>query len=160
MNIYRKLSLLVSVILILGASFVVINEYKRNSYKAPNYDIEIEIIAKYKLPSTRGLYIRTIASATLTAYSAEIAQTDSTPHHTATGRLVYSGSIAASQDLFRKSVMPGDIAYVVYTRQYYIVEDCMNRRYKKCFDIFMHQKSDALAFGRQRSDVIIFQVRK
>jgi len=153
----KKITLGISIGLLLLYGGTLINIKKETP---PSFDINMSIVAKYKLDSTRGLYIRTIKNATITAYNAEVAQTDSTPYHTATGRLVYSGSIAASQDLFRKSVMPGDIAYVVYTNQYYIVEDTMNKRYKKCFDIFTHQKADAVAFGRQCSDVIIFQVRK
>jgi len=76
------------------------------------------------------------------AYNAEEGQTDANPFVMASGKKVYSGAVANNCLAFGTKI---DVKGKTYT-----VEDRMNSRYG-CdhFDIFMWEKSDALAFGRQ-----------
>lgn len=76
------------------------------------------------------------------AYNAEESQTDANPFVMASGKKVYAGAVANNCLAFGTKI---DVKGKTYT-----VEDRMNSRYG-CdhFDIFMWEKGDALAFGRQ-----------
>tara|TARA_R110000868_G_scaffold160448_3_gene390069 strand:+ start:1474 stop:1929 length:456 start_codon:yes stop_codon:yes gene_type:complete len=80
--------------------------------------------------------------AEVSAYNAEAAQTDSSPDIMASGKKVYEGAVANNCLKFGSKV---EIGGKIYT-----VEDRMNKRYG-CdhFDIFVAEKSEAIAFGRK-----------
>ena len=125
-----------------------------------NNPIEIEIPVKYIMSVDQGLTIEKIENMQVTCYCNRPEETDSTPNHTATGRIVYEGSCAVSQDLFNKTIMPGDIVYVELLRKYFIVEDTMNIRHKRAIDIFMDKKylKKASDFGMKRSNVYVMRL--
>jgi 3D (Asp-Asp-Asp) domain-containing protein len=78
----------------------------------------------------------------VSAYNAEVGQTDDRPFEMASGKNVYSGAIACPRNI--KLGTKIEINDKVYT-----CEDRLNIRYKNNIDIFMWSKSDALNFGRQ-----------
>lgn len=73
----------------------------------------------------------------VTTYSNRKAETDDTPNRGACDMVVFEGSAAVSQDLFRKKFRCGDVVCVVKTRRCYVVQDTMNARFKNSLDIFM-----------------------
>ncbi|MBI3961996.1 MAG: 3D domain-containing protein [Deinococcus sp.] len=94
-----------------------------------------------------------------TAYNAHFSQTDSTPRITATGTTVRQGrTLATSTDLWRATlVRPGDVVRVSfpdlpeYEGRYgglYIVEDAMNRRFRRTIDLYLNSYREATTFGR------------
>lgn len=87
--------------------------------------------------------------AIVTAYSADIEQTDERPWEMASGRTVYDGAIACPIMLnFGDKV---EIGGNIYT-----CEDRMAKRYrdKWRFDILMKDKQSALRWGKQTKQVI------
>jgi 3D (Asp-Asp-Asp) domain-containing protein len=88
-----------------------------------------------------------------TAYSSDVAQTDSTPFVTATGTRVRPGVIALSRDLLRtfpygSRVTLQDSAGILNGR-IYLVEDTMNARLRNTIDIWMGSRSQAYRWGRR-----------
>lgn len=79
----------------------------------------------------------------VSAYNAEVGQTDDRPFEMASGKTVYSGAVACPRDI--KLGTKIEINNKIYT-----CEDRMNKRYKNNVDIFMWSKADALEFGRQK----------
>lgn len=96
---------------------------------------------------------KTHVFATVTAYNAEVGQTDSTPTITAFGTKVKHRTIAVSRDLHKKGwtvgkkvVINGDVPDKY--KGVYVINDLMNKRYKRSIDIFMWKKREAKKFGR------------
>ena len=86
-----------------------------------------------------------------TAYSSDVAQTDSTPFITATGTRVRPGVIALSRDLLRvfpygSRVTLQDSAGLL-TGRVFIVEDTMNVRLSNTIDIWMGSRAQAYQWG-------------
>ena len=82
------------------------------------------------------------------AYSSEVAQTDSDPFTMASGKRVYDGAIANNCLAFGTKVkVNGKVK---------VVEDRMNSRYG-CdhFDIWIAETNDALAFGRKNIEYTV-----
>lgn len=86
--------------------------------------------------------------AIVSAYNAEVEQTDSSPFTMANGRRVHDRAVANNCLSFgTKVIIEGEI---------YTVEDRMNRRYDcRYFDMFMWEKSDAIQWGRKTIDVVV-----
>lgn len=91
---------------------------------------------------------------TITAYNAEVGQTDATPFITASNSRVRPGIVAVSQDLFRKGWVFGRKVYVV-GYGVYTIEDLLARRKRNQLDIFMTSRDQALRFGRKRLRVFL-----
>jgi 3D (Asp-Asp-Asp) domain-containing protein len=92
----------------------------------------------------------------VTAYSAEVTQTDSDPLTTACGKYRLDG-IALSPDLFRKPGLNcGDRIKLelpdgsVQTR---VVWDTMNKRFTRSADIPMKSRDEAIVFGVKKGKV-------
>ncbi|WP_245896141.1 3D domain-containing protein [Deinococcus irradiatisoli] len=86
-----------------------------------------------------------------TAYSSDVAQTDSSPFITATGTRVRPGVIALSRDLLRlfpygSRVTIQDSAGLL-TGRVFIVEDTMNVRLANTIDIWMGSRAQAYQWG-------------
>lgn len=122
----------------------------------------IEIPVRYELSVEMGLEIQKIDNLRITCYTNRVEECDSTPNITATGRIVYEGSCAISQDLFRVKVKPGDIVYVETIKKYFVVEDTMNKKNTQHLDIFMFKKhlKKARQFSCRRSSVYVLRVRR
>ena len=135
---------------------------QNNNIKSYNLDqkfkpIEFIIPVRYKIDIT-DVYIMK-ENVLVTCYSNRPEETDSTPNITATGRLVYDGSCAVSQDLFRKTVHPGDFIYIVKLNKWFIVEDTTNIRHQKLVDIFYFKDEPKPFTGAIRSDIYIVKRR-
>jgi 3D (Asp-Asp-Asp) domain-containing protein len=72
------------------------------------------------------------------------------------GRHVYEGGIAVSQDLWNKEVKFGDIIFVQSTGKYYTCEDTMHEKYKNRVDIYTNDKTLAKS-GSSRSNIVILR---
>ena len=89
---------------------------------------------------------------TITAYSNEVSQTDSTPNQTAILEKPKAGwTCAVSHDL--KQYLGNKI--YVYGYGVFKVNDLMNKRYTKRIDLFMG-KSQAIEFGRKDNVTVVF----
>jgi 3D (Asp-Asp-Asp) domain-containing protein len=80
-----------------------------------------------------------------TAYNSLASQTDSSPWITASGSRCRKGVIAANHLPIGTKVMIDG-----FGDQIFVVEDRMNRRYKKRIDIWMRSYHDAIKFGRRK----------
>jgi 3D (Asp-Asp-Asp) domain-containing protein len=80
--------------------------------------------------------------AQITAYNAEIGQTDDRPFEMANGENVYVGAVACPRRLKFGTA-------VEILGKMYICKDRMNIRYTNNFDIFMFSYADAIKFGRK-----------
>ena len=140
-----------------------------------NQPIRICIPVVYELSMNMGLTSSKYTNMSITCYTNRVQETDSTPHHTASGRIVYEGSCAVSQDLYgpvlkRKlkdwtpgtGIWPGDILYIENMKRYFIVEDTMNVRHKKHVDLFLYKTNlkKAQEFGYKKSDVYVLRLHK
>lgn len=81
--------------------------------------------------------------AEFSAYTASVGETDSNPLVMASGKVVYLGAVACPRDMKFGTVIE------LKNGKQYTCEDRMNARYTNNFDIFMVEKSEALAFGRK-----------
>lgn len=88
----------------------------------------------------------------VTAYSSEINQTDSSPFITASGTTVRHGVVATNLLPFGTRVRLPEL----YGDKVFIVEDRMNTRYYKHFDIWMEETADARNFGIQWTTIEVF----
>lgn len=90
--------------------------------------------------------------ATIYAYNADPAQTDDRPEEMASGKKVYVGAIACP-NLYTFGTK------VEIDGQLYTCEDRMAERYRKTntFDIFMPTLAEALAWGKQNKEVVIYE---
>jgi 3D (Asp-Asp-Asp) domain-containing protein len=93
----------------------------------------------------------------MTAYTSEVAQTDSTPCITANGyNVCKSGvedTIAANFLEFGTKVRIPEL----YGDRVFIVRDRMNRRYTNRVDIWMKDKHDAIHFGVQVAKIEVLE---
>ncbi|MEA3492977.1 MAG: 3D domain-containing protein [Candidatus Margulisiibacteriota bacterium] len=80
-----------------------------------------------------------------TAYNSMEWQCDSTPWITASGTRCREGVIATNALPFGTKVLIEG-----FGDQVFVVEDRMNRRYKKRIDIWMREYNDALKFGKRK----------
>jgi 3D (Asp-Asp-Asp) domain-containing protein len=101
---------------------------------------------------------QTIRIGTVTAYSSEIGQTDTTPFITASGKSVRNSIIAnnclkfgTEVGVYQGTLRNGDKVFKVYD-----VEDRMNRRFDcSHYDIWNQNKTEALKFGKQKLEIRI-----
>jgi 3D (Asp-Asp-Asp) domain-containing protein len=90
-----------------------------------------------------------VITATLTAYTPEVSQTDSTPFLTANQSPVKEGGIACP-----RNIKFGTLIEVFGKR--YVCNDRMALKNDGKFDIFMFNKEEALNFGRKVANVKIY----
>lgn len=97
--------------------------------------------------SARHLGYKVVYSGTTmaTAYNSMEWQCDSTPWITASGTRCREGVIATNGLPFGTKVLIEG-----FGGQVFVVEDRMNRRYKKRIDIWMREYNDALKFGKRK----------
>ena len=120
--------------------------------------VELTIPVRYKIDTnTDAIIIKD--NVLVTCYSNRVEETDDTPNITATGRFVCAGSCAVSQDMFRKTVHPGDLVYIVKLDRWFIVEDTTHPRHKKLIDIFYFKDEPKPFDGAIRSDVYFIKRR-
>ena len=91
----------------------------------------------------------------MTAYSARVCETDSTPGITASNKKVKEGYIALSRDIERDfSLHFGDKVYVNGIGVFEF-QDRMHKRKKRQIDIFMKSTKNALKFGVKKGLILI-----
>ena len=135
--------------IMLGGSFVYIHdqapELKNELVKASEPKVYINhAIAKEKPAEVKiEIVDEEWKNAEVSAYTASVDETDSSPLVMASGKMVYLGAVACPRniELGTKIEIKG---LGVYT-----CEDRMNKRYTNNFDIFMLTKSEAIKFGRK-----------
>jgi 3D (Asp-Asp-Asp) domain-containing protein len=178
-NLAIILAVIFVIVLLVGsfffAKFVIRIENERGTISPTDYlerPLEIEITTRYRLSVQMGMIVTKYSDMNLTCYTNRIEETDSTPHHTASGRIVYEGSCAVSQDIYgpviskdkkkRIGIWPGDLIYVVAVNKWLVVEDTMNKRHKRHIDLFMYVKDlkKAQKFGWKKSDIFVIRLRK
>jgi 3D (Asp-Asp-Asp) domain-containing protein len=119
--------------------------------------IELTIPVRYKIDITDIMITK--ENVLVTCYSNRPQETDYAPNITATGRLVYVGSCAVSQDLFKKTIHPGDLIYIVKLNKWFIVEDTTHARHQKLVDVFYFKDEPKPFDGAIRSDIYIVKRR-
>jgi 3D (Asp-Asp-Asp) domain-containing protein len=153
--------IIISLVIILTASlFTHKDGDKNNTVKDLEQRLkptELTIPVRYKINITDVIIMK--ENVLVTCYSNRSQETDNTPNITATGRLVYSGSCAVSQDLFRKTIHPGDLIYIVKLNKWFIVEDTTHARHQKLVDVFYFKDEPKPFDGAIRSDIYIVKRR-
>jgi len=111
--------------------------------------IIIEIPQKYNLTGTEYTK-RVLNDIVITSYNNHANQTDDSPNITATSRPVRENMVAASFDLLNKGLVHyGDLVYIDCMKQWYVVEDTMNRRFERRLDIFLFNKEESLKINKK-----------
>ena len=90
---------------------------------------------------------------TVTAYSSSEDQTDSSPYITAMGTVVEDGIVATNALPFGTRVKIPDI----FGDKIFIVEDRMNRRFRRRLDVWMPNRAKAQSFGVQQTRVEVLE---
>ena len=109
----------------------------------------IEIPQKYNLTGTEYTK-RVLNDITITSYNNHTNQTDNSPNITATNRPVRENMVAASPDLLTKGIIRyGDLVYIDCMKQWYVVEDTMNKRFERRLDIFLFSKDESLKINKK-----------
>lgn len=109
----------------------------------------IEIPQKYNLTGTEYTK-RVLNDITITSYNNHANQTDDSPNITATSRPVRENMVAASPDLLTKGIIRyGDLVYIDCMKQWYVVEDTMNKRFERRLDIFLFSKDESLKINKK-----------
>lgn len=133
---------LVSLGVVIGASGVFVY------FEAPKL-LEPNIVTYSNIPRVQTVQAKEVVpveewkKAEFSAYTASSDETDSNPLIMASGKIVYLGAVACPRS------MPLGTVIELKNGKQYTCEDRMNARYTNNFDVFMVEKSDALAFGRQ-----------
>lgn len=105
----------------------------------------VEIAAIADIPLQVPSPVKQVMQVTVTAYSSTEDQTDQTPFHTANGREVQDGIVAANfLPLGTQLRIPEMFGDKIFT-----VEDRMHERFDRHLDIWMPSRSDAQTFGIQ-----------
>lgn len=94
---------------------------------------------------------RRVVTATITAYSSEARQTDSTPFVTAIGTTVRPGVVAANWLPIGTRVRIPEI----FGEREFVVEDRMNKRYEDRLDVWLPTRAEAVQFGVRKARVEI-----
>lgn len=95
----------------------------------------------------------------VTAYSARMSETDSTPTITASNKKVKEGYIALSRDLEKRFKLKfGDKIYLSNIGVFEF-QDRMHRRKRNQVDIFMKSTKKAKEFGVQKGMLIVKRVK-
>ncbi len=116
-------------------------------------EIENSYVPYGSLPTSAQRVAPKTITVMATAYTSEVAQTDSTPFTTASGTTVRDGVIAANfLPIGTKVKIPN-----VYGDQIFTVEDRMNARYTNRVDIWMEDIGEAREFGVQKVQIEIYQ---
>ena len=117
--------------------------------------LTINISHKYDLTGTE--YVKRIfRNVTITSYNNHSNQTDDTPNITSTSRPVRENMVAVSQDFLSKGLIKyGDLVYIDCMKQWYIVEDTMNKRFENRIDIFLFDKQESLKINKKCNIEII-----
>lgn len=118
--------------------------------------IVAEIPCRWELSVNDNFRSKTIKGVRIYCYQNLPAQTDDTPNITRTGRMVYSGSLAVSQDLWNKEIKAGDLVFVELTKKWYVAEDTMHQRHNKSIDIFGFDNLNI----NGKSDILVVRVEK
>ncbi|MBI4138697.1 3D domain-containing protein [Candidatus Uhrbacteria bacterium] len=113
-----------------------------NTVNAPDLETPVEY--------SSDAAVRTMVVAT-TAYNSEPGQTDATPFTTANGTRVRDGIVAANFLKFGTRIRIPEY----FGDKVFEVHDRMNARYTQRVDIWMLQKSEALAWGVRRVKIEI-----
>lgn len=109
----------------------------------------VTVPQKYDLTNTE--YVkRVLNNIQITSYNNHANQTDDTPNITATNRPVRENMVAASPDLLNKGIIHyGDLVYIDCMKQWYVVEDTMNKRFERRLDIFLFDKNESLKINKK-----------
>lgn len=120
-----------------------------------DHSLIIEVPQKYNLAGAE--YTKRILNGiTITSYNNHTNQTDDSPNITATSRPVRENMVAASFDLLNKGfVHYGDLVYIDCMKQWYVVEDTMNKRFERTLDIFLFNKEESLKINKKCNIEII-----
>lgn len=120
---------------------------KRQNILADNINENSLSIGALKLNAATGIIV------TVTAYSAEVNQTDSTPHITASNKTVKEGYIALSRDIEKDLGLHFGDLILLEGGIYGIFEfqDRMHKRKKRQVDIFYHSTKEAIEFGVKKA---------
>lgn len=140
-----------------GFSYIYQKHYPKEVIKEVEVDhsLIIEVPQKYNL--TGAEYTKRILNnITVTSYNNHMNQTDDSPNITATNRPVRENMVAASFDLLNKGfVHYGDLVYIDCMKQWYVVEDTMNKRFERTLDIFLFDKEESLKINKKCNIEII-----
>ena len=116
--------------------------------------IQGALLAQNGLPSNRNNNGQPeIVSATITAYSSRLSETDETPFITASGSYVRDGIVASSFLPFGTKIkLPA-----FFGDKIFVVEDSMNDRYdgQKRIDIWFPDAKQAVTFGKKAAKIEI-----
>ena len=109
----------------------------------------VTVPQKYNLTNTE--YVkRVLNNIQITSYNNHANQIDDSPNITATNRPVRENMVAASFDLLNKGMVHyGDLVYIDCMKQWYVVEDTMNRRFERRLDIFLFDKNESLKINKK-----------
>ncbi|PIR98051.1 MAG: hypothetical protein COT89_01260 [Candidatus Colwellbacteria bacterium CG10_big_fil_rev_8_21_14_0_10_42_22] len=94
---------------------------------------------------------RRVVDATITAYSSEVRQTDSTPFVTASGTTVRDGIVAANWLPIGTKIRIPEI----FGDRVFVVEDRMHNRHQDRIDVWFSTRAEAVHFGLKKAKVEI-----
>lgn len=122
---------------------------------AVSYDMQSQALAMDPSPKPEQLFKKPICQElTLSAYTPDPCENWGDASETAFGTKPVIGTIAVSQDLYKKGWKKGRKVRVV-GHGVYKINDLMHKRHKKKIDIFMLSKKKARKFGVQKAKVIL-----
>lgn len=114
-----------------------------------NLEKKIEKLSRHYQP----IYITYV---TITAYTPSVNECDSDPQHTAIMTKPKPGTIAISRDLLEAGWTFGKRVWIK-NHGVFVINDLMNKRYKKHIDIVMFDKNQAIQFGKRESIAVLIQ---
>jgi 3D (Asp-Asp-Asp) domain-containing protein len=97
-----------------------------------------------------------ITYVTITAYTPSTNECDNDPLHTAIMTKPRPGTIAVSRDLLEAGWTFGKRVWIK-NHGVFVINDLMNKRYKKRIDIVMFDKNQAIQFGKRESVAVLIQ---
>jgi hypothetical protein len=152
--------LVVAIIAIPFAAIVITGDgHNRTTAEAETKDLSTSIVIEacnsYKFYPRFGINYKEYKNVGVTYYA--IGEPSVPSITMRSGRNVYSGAIAVSQNMWGKKVSAGDMIYVKALGRWFIAEDTMHEKYtENRVDIFTHDMKLAKS-GSSRSDIIILR---
>lgn len=116
---------------------------------------ELSALSKvdYASPISQKGEVSHMLAVTLTAYSSSPEETDDTPNITAMGSQTRHGIVATNMLPFGTKIKIPSL----YGDEVFVVEDRMHPRMEGKVDIWMSEKSKALAFGSKKAVVVVLK---
>ncbi len=128
---------------------------RADSLFIPSFESDTAAAAELPVVKPQVVTVKKTITSVATAYSSDVAQTDSSPFTTSNGKQVYDGLVAANWLPYNTKIRMPDL----FGDKIFTVNDRMNPRYDTGrLDVWMKSRGEAMDFGLRHVRIQIVEV--